>query len=140
MKIALALSLLLLAGCATAPPPPPRVNLDAEIIARGDEFLRRWAAKDVDGIVAMFTDDAQLTPPESQTITGRAAIRKQFAATIAMNTQNRVTRESIRMNGDQATERGRYEIRLGAFAFRGAYTIDWRRVDSVWMIAKYVAE
>ncbi|MDP2337533.1 MAG: nuclear transport factor 2 family protein, partial [Bacteroidota bacterium] len=80
---------LFLASCNTAPKAPEALNLDSvrvEIQKLEDAYAAAEKTKDVDGIVAYYSDDAISYNRNEEPTSGKEAIKKRIAANIAKDT------------------------------------------------------
>ncbi len=77
-SIVATLLVLAISGCA----PQVDVEADKAAIREADrQFSEAAGAKDVEGVVSLFADDAQLLPPDAPAITGKEGVRN-FASEI----------------------------------------------------------
>jgi uncharacterized protein (TIGR02246 family) len=76
---------LLLFGCAQAPPPPPDIRAADEKAIRDSEtaWVKEFAAKDMDKIVAHYADDGTVLLSNAPTMVGKDAIRAGMKDTVA---------------------------------------------------------
>ena len=89
------------AASADAQPAPPAGSPAERRVAR--RFAEAFAAGDVDGIVALLTDDAWLTmPPAPHEYEGREAIAAFLRASVSWRNGRRVDLEPTRANGQPA--------------------------------------
>jgi ketosteroid isomerase-like protein len=127
----LVLSILLLAGCATT----ASNDADAYIRSQDPRFAEAFNRGDWNTLTGMYTDDAVVLMPNSETMRGPAAIRQGFSAMSGMNANLRIVPESIVQSGDIAYETGRYEMSMTGGSDRGKYLTVWRRQpDGTWKI------
>ncbi len=105
----LAVTLLFFFSCTT-PPADTTVDMEsvkAEITALENAFAEASNAKDVDGVVAYYADDAQSMAPNKPTIVGKDAIK----AAIMENMEKDSTASAFKVvdlwaAGDMAVETG----------------------------------
>ncbi len=109
-SILVTLMLVAATGCA------PQVDIEAERAALRDVAVQ-WAEaaneKDIPGIVALYTADASLLPPNAAIVTGAEAIRAMWTETVespgyAVTVQTTETEAS--RTGDLAYSRGTHEV------------------------------
>src|SRR5690242_18217353 len=77
---------LVLFGCAQAPPPaPPDTRAADEQAIRDSEtaWVKEFAAKDTDKIVAHYADDGTMLLSNTPTMTGKEAIRTGIKDAVA---------------------------------------------------------
>ena len=122
---------LLAAGCAQSPVPDP---FPQEV---ADSWVERYTAHDAAGIAALYTEDAQLLPPDQEIIDGRAAIQEFFART------NPPGSAAIEIATVETLVLGGYAHRQGSFRFMGSgngsvaagkFLELWKKVDGKWLI------
>jgi len=70
-------------GCATPPPPDTRAA-DEQVIRENEAgALKAATAKDLEGLVSFYADDAAVFMPGAPIVTGKDAIRKTWAELFA---------------------------------------------------------
>lgn len=113
----------------------------------GREFSRavveasrsQWAAKEVEALVTLYTEDAILFPPKGDPIRGRDAIRTYWSRTPARRiSEHSIQTERVDMSGDLLVEHGKFSLTFqsgdkapesGTSNFISAYR---RGHDGVW--------
>ncbi|MBW3671638.1 MAG: SgcJ/EcaC family oxidoreductase [Acidobacteria bacterium] len=131
--------LILVAGCTTTAPDPvdARAAIERNAAAWGDAVNRG----DLDTLVDLYTQDALLMPPGSESLRGRTGVR-QFAQGFSTYSPRDValTVEEVEVCGDTAYEVGSYSMSLqppgqNRFTDRGKYIVVWKRgADGMWRI------
>jgi uncharacterized protein (TIGR02246 family) len=115
------------------PPTGLREGIRAGIARFTAAFERRDAAE----MAACYTADAQVLPPESDEVRGRAAIEAFWRAVIELgHTGARLETLEATGLGDEAYEVGRYTL-LGEgeyVADHGKYVVIWRFMGGRWMM------
>ena len=104
----------LLAGCATAPPPAPDTRAaDAKAIRDTEAaWLKEFAVKDFEKLVAHYADDASLLMPNMAAMNGKEAIRAAYKEMLA-DPNLAVTFEASRVEVSKASD---YAYSQGAYA------------------------
>jgi ketosteroid isomerase-like protein len=106
-----------------------------DIAAANKRFGALVEAKDYLGIAACYTDDAQLLPPGSPPVTGRAAIGPFWegaATALGLKGATLTTRE-LEVHGDTANEVGDAVLKTGKGDARVKYMVTWKRgSDGIW--------
>lgn len=102
---------------------------------RKTAFVRSYDAGDAAGIAAQYTADAQLLPPGSEVVTGRAAIAEFWASlmrtgavTVALETTE------LEVAGALAVTTGRYVLsdREGRDMDTGKFLVVWHEEEGAW--------
>ena len=117
---------IVLSGCGqvSAPGDP------SEITSRSEMWEAALNAKDVDGIVALYTSDARLLPPNSEMTTGQDAVRAAFGAMIDDGLSGELTSIEAKVSGDIGYNVGRYKLMAGDdIVDTGKYMEIWHRGD-----------
>ena len=86
----LAVTLLFFYSCTT-PPAAPTVDMEsvkAEITAMESAYAKASNAKDVDGVLVYYADDAQSMAPNKATLVGKDAIKADLLEDMASDTLN----------------------------------------------------
>ena len=133
MRAATILSLLMLAvsGCAQAPVPEP---FPQEV---ADAWVERYTANDAAGIAALYTEDAQLLPPDLEIVSGRAAIQEFFARTNPPGSAAiEIATVETHVFGDYAHRQGSYLLKGpdGGTVRAGKFLELWKKADVRWLI------
>ena len=132
-----AVSLLLLvnAGCSAAQQDNTETH-DA-IIAANEQFMAAFSSGDDVAVAALYTEDAQLMPGNSDFINGTEAVRAFFKSLFEMGLKS-VTLETLEVEGmgDTAYEVGKYSLFLEGerVADSGKYVVIWKMVNGQWKI------
>jgi uncharacterized protein (TIGR02246 family) len=142
----LALAITVLAACER-PAPTPAVDLAAEeqaIRTQGEQLLAREQAKDADGALTFYTDDAVALMPGAAAVTTKDALRslyQEFFTTAGMTSlQSTVGDIDVAASGDLAVEHGVNVITFttpqGEMTDTGKYLVVWKKVDGQWKVAR----
>ncbi len=130
-KLMILLSVLLTAGCMQV----PQTDLEG-LKAMENVWQSAYDAKDPAGLAAVYAEDGALLPPNSDTISGRAAIEAYWAEFQASGIGAEITDTEVYAHSDLgytvgtliATDAG------GATIDEGKYVVIWRNVDGKWQI------
>ncbi len=145
--LALLLSCMLVAACTTARATDPNVAaVGARIHAAWNEHIRAAKARDLPGVMALYTDDAVYAIADNPLRRGRAELEAMEQQGMASNEVLAATHttQSLRVLGDHAFELGNIE---GDVAANGQpaqhvvfhYVAEWRAApDGAWRIAHLV--
>ena len=119
------------AGCAEVPVPEP---FPQEV---ADAWVGHYTANDAAGIAALYTEDAQLLPPDLEIVSGRAAIREFFARTNPPGSAAiEIATVETHVFGDYAHRQGSFLLKGpdGGTVRAGKFLELWKKVDGQWLI------
>lgn len=132
-------AMLLLAISCTTPPAEPTVDLESlktEITNMNAAWAASMNAKDVEAIMAVFADDAQLMPPNKPLIKGKDAIKADMLAdmekdTSGMKTTMAFVTADVWAAGNMITETGAWTVSGpdGTVLDKGKYMTLWEKRD-----------
>lgn len=126
-------SVFVLSACDQGPP-----TTDASLgTAHSENWERMLNAGDVEGLVALYTKDTRVMPPNGVIKVGEAAVREEFGAMITAGMQIDLTSVESRAAGDVAYNVGTYELRMGGEIIdTGKWIETWHRGDDgTWRIS-----
>lgn len=93
-------------------------------------------AGELDALVALYTEDARVMPPNAAAGQGLDAVRESFGAMIDAGLGGELTTVTAATAGDIGHHVGTYEITAaGAVVDRGKFVEIWRREGDAWKIA-----
>jgi ketosteroid isomerase-like protein len=94
-------------------------------------------AKDLDGVAALYTDDARLMPPNAEMTTGKDAVRAAFGSMIDAGLSGELTSVEAKVAGDIGYNIGTYKLMAGDDVVdTGKYMEIWHRGnDGEWYMA-----
>ena len=131
MAAIMALAMLSAGGCAQSPAPEP---FPQEV---ADAWVERYAANDAAGVAALYTEDAQLLPPDMEIVSGRAAIQEFVAKTNPPGGPafEIATVETL-VFGDHAHRQGSFTVNSpdGTSLETGKFLELWKKADGKWLI------
>jgi len=108
-----------------------------EIAAADDNFMAVFSHGNPTALAELYTEDAQLLPPNSDFVIGKEAIRAFWQGIIDMGIKA-VKLEIIEVasHGDTAIEMSKYtlEDKLGQALDRGKYIVVWKREGGQWKL------
>lgn len=115
---------------------------EGEIRMKRDRFNAAVAARDLDALVTIWTEDVRVITSSGGRIDGRDAYRARFAGYFAEREEYRYRREPERVDVYEpwgiATERGRWRARWrgadGPIDAGGEYLIQWRHTEDGWLV------
>lgn len=125
--------------------PDTRAADEAAIRAADSEWLEAVRAKDLERTVSFYADDASVLPVSEPIVTGKEAIRSEWAHLFAIpgfaNPTSQMTHLEVSRAGDLAHARGTYTVSLedvdgSAVTERGKWVVVWeKQPDGAWKIA-----
>lgn len=128
MKSTLSLLLLtvLIAGCGQG-----AMSTDTSALeARSDAWEAALNAKDIDALVAMYTDDARVLPPDGEMTSGHDGVREAFSGMIDAGIGGTTTIVEATVAGDVGYIVGTFALAAGDEpAGTGKYIETWRLGD-----------
>lgn len=143
----IALGILMCAAMATSRPAGtrPAVPADAETDLRAADaaFAKAAAARDVEGCVSFYADDARVLQADQPLVAGRDAIRKSFEKSFrdaAFTLSWRIEKLEISSAGDLAYSTGTAHFTMtgshqSTFARQTRFATVWKRAaDGKWRI------
>jgi uncharacterized protein (TIGR02246 family) len=107
------LAVLLLTSACNRTPADTRAADEKAIRDQDDQWGKTAAARDLDGTVSYYTDDAYLLPPNAPVATGKQAIRAVWATLLAPDVTLppwQVTKVEVSSSGDLGYVIGVYEM------------------------------
>lgn len=121
-------------SCAQGP-----TDVTEEIRKANEEFIAAFNANDAARLTAVYTSDATIHPPNSESITGSEGIEAYWNAGFEMGINSGVlTTVKATGYGDTAVEEGTFVINAvdGSLIDKGKYVVIWKKVDGVWKYHK----
>ncbi len=124
-------------------PRPPRKHVNA-IAQVSERWAKEWSAKNLEGLMALYAEDAVFMPATGSRFTGRAEIRELFAGALASHPSKlQVTSVVTGQSGNLAYDSGEYEeikpgagVRSGSGSYLVVLRRDrrnrWRIVQHMW--------
>lgn len=103
---------------------------------RDSEWQAAMNAGDVEGIAALYTENARLMPPNLEAMTGKDAVRAAFGGMIEAGQSVELNTIEHRSGGDTAYVVGNYKLKQGdAVVDQGKYIETWtRNADGEWLM------
>lgn len=127
-----ALLVVVIIGCA-----PPTAQESTELAARASKWEVAFNAGDLDALVAMYTVDARLLPPNGEMGKGAEAVRASFSEMIDAGLRGELATIDAMAVGDLGHRIGTYKLNTGdgTPVDEGKYIEVWRKVGGEWRIA-----
>lgn len=107
------------------------------IVAADETFMTTFSRGDSAGMAALYTENGQFLPPNSDFVTGKQAIQAIFQAFMDMGVKA-IKLETIEVEGygDTASEVGKYilEDEGGQVPDRGKFIVIWKQEAGQWKV------
>ena len=105
--------------------------------AANERFMAAFERGDAAGLAALYTENGQVLPPNSQVVEGRDAVQGFWQAVMDMGIKDaRLETVEAEGHGDTAVEVGRFEL-LGEgeqVLDKGKYVVIWQRDGREWKL------
>ena len=130
-------ALLVIVGVAACAPAPQGSQDSPEISAGSKAWNEALNAGDIESIVAMYTEDARILPPNAEIAQGHDAVRKIFGSMIDAGLGGTLATMEATEAGDIGYRVGTYVLETadGTVVDKGKYIETWRLVDGSWKIS-----
>lgn len=127
---------ILLSAFGTVACAPLAVQPTSEIPALSEQWIAAFNARDMDALMAMYTRDARVLPPNAPMEQGRAAIAASFGELIDAGLSTTLTSVEAVASGDLGYHLGTYTLNAqdGTVIDNGKFIELWRRIDGAWKI------
>ncbi len=133
--VMIAMFLLINAGC-TAVQQDNAATHNA-IVAANEQFMIAFKSGDATAMAALYTEDAQLLPPNSDLVSGKQAVQVFWTTVFDMGIETAALETSeVEGVGDTAYEVGKYTLFIAGeqVADSGKYVVIWKRVNGQWKL------
>ena len=131
--VTFATMVVIVAGTACA---PSTAQQSPELAAMTERWEEALNSGNVEAVVALYSDDARLLPPNAEPGQGRTAVAAEFAAMVAAGLKIDLQNVDAVVAGDVGYKVGTYTLLApgGVTVDRGKYIDVWRKVDGQWKI------
>jgi uncharacterized protein (TIGR02246 family) len=132
LSFATLLAVIVLVGCA-----PSGSQESPELAAVADGWEKALNAGDIDAVVALYTEDCRLLPPNAAIAQGRDAVAAAFGEMIAAGLTGELDTIEAVVAGDIGYRVGVFTLLApdGTLVDRGKYIETWKKVGGEWQIA-----
>lgn len=115
---------------------PPTAHESAEIRARADAWETAFQAQDLDGLIALYSDDARVMAPNMPIERGHEAIEAVFGGMFDAGLGGELQSAETMAVGDLGYHIGTFTLEAdGTVVDRGKFIEVWRKVDGQWKIS-----
>ncbi len=112
-------------------------DIHAAIVAADETFVSTFNRGDAAGVAALYTENGQFLPPNSDVVTGKQAIQATFQGLMDMGIKT-VKLETLEVEGygDTASEVGRYTLEGedGQVLDQGKFIVIWKQEAGQWKL------
>ena len=138
--LVLTLAVTFLVSCTTAPPPDTTAEDIQTINAVIKQFVDAINQGDAAAVAALYTEEANLLPPNSPIIVDRKGIQAFWQNGFDAGVGNlQPTVIELHVSGDMAHEVGTYTLTIQpeegeAISDNGKYVVIWKRENDTWKL------
>jgi uncharacterized protein (TIGR02246 family) len=107
------------------------------IVAANEGFVAAFGRGDTAGLAALYTENGQVLPPNSDFVTGKEAIQAFWQAVMGMGIKGaRLETVEVEGHGDTAVEVGKYTLLggEGQQLDQGKYIVIWKQEKGQWKL------
>lgn len=107
------------------------------ILATEKVFMAAYKRQDAKALVALYTKDGQVMPPNTKMVSGAKGLAAMFKSFWDEGlTVIKLTTTEADGSGDYGYEVGKYALsgKTGKVADRGKYIVVWKKVGGRWML------
>ncbi|NVK42573.1 MAG: SgcJ/EcaC family oxidoreductase [Oceanospirillaceae bacterium] len=112
-------------------------NIHDAIVSADETFMATFNRGDAAGLAALYTENGQFLPPNSDFVKGRQAIQATFQAIMDSGVKAiRLEALEVEGYGDTASEVGTYalENESGEVMDRGKFLVIWKQESGQWKL------
>jgi uncharacterized protein (TIGR02246 family) len=115
---------------------PTQSHFHGAIVAANETFMDTFNSGDAAGLAALYTEDAQLLPPNADFVTGHAAIQAFWQAVMDMGITGAVlVTGEVEGHGDTVIEVSTFQLLAGGQVVdEGKYIVIWKRDRNQWKL------
>jgi uncharacterized protein (TIGR02246 family) len=128
---------IIVIGVVAAACAAPQGAMDsAEIRALSDQWLAALNGGDVEGVVALYSEDCRVMGPDMPMTSGRDAVRAAFGAMIDAGLSAETTTVEAMQMGDRGYNLGTFVVSTkgGTVVGTGKFIEQWQKIDGEWKI------
>ena len=109
----------------------------AAIVAGVESFMDAFRRGDAEGLAALYTENGQVMPPNSDFVTGRQAVQMFWQAVMDMGIKEaKLEILEVEGHGDTAIEVSTFTLlgEEGQVLDKGKYMIIWKQEEGQWKL------
>lgn len=104
------------------------------VVAANKAFMASYNAGDWPALMALYTKNAKIMPPDAKSVSGAKAMTALFKSFRDEGfTKIKLTTVEVEGGGDTASEVGKYAL-SGKMSDNGKYIVVWKKVGRRWML------
>jgi uncharacterized protein (TIGR02246 family) len=114
-----------------------KVDIRSTIANANKDFMNTFSQGDAAGMAALYTNDGQVLPPNSDFVMGKDAIQNFWQALMDMGVKGaKVDTIEVEEHDNLAVEVGRFTLQdnEGQVIDKGKYIVIWEREDGQWKL------
>ena len=125
--------LIIVTGVACA---PPVAQESPELAAKADAWEEAMNSADIEAVVALYSEDTRLMPPNAEAAQGHDAVRAAFGEMIDAGLSVELETTEATVAGNLGTRIGTYVLKGpdGAEVDHGKYIETWEKTGDGWVI------
>ena len=107
------------------------------IVAANENFMANFKEGNTAGLAALYTENGQILPPNSDFIAGKQAIQPFWQAVFDMGIKEaKLETVEVEGHGDTAIEVGKYTLQgeEGQELDKGKYIVIWKQEEGQWKL------
>ena len=107
------------------------------IMAANEKFMDAFGRGDAAGLAALYTEDGQVMPPNSDFVKGRQAVQEFWQAVMDMGIKGaKIETAEVEDHGDTIIEVSTYELQdgEGQALDAGKFIVIWKQEDGQWKL------
>jgi uncharacterized protein (TIGR02246 family) len=112
-------------------------SIHETIVAANEEFMAAFNRGDAAGVAALYTEDAQLLPPNAGVMAGKEAIQAFWQGAMDMGIQSaQIETGEVERHGDTAIEVSKYTLggAGGQQLDQGKFIVIWKQEGGQWKL------
>ena len=120
-------------------PASAMADAKSELGARVKEWADKYNAGDAAGVAALYEEDSQILPPQTDAVAGRAKIQEYWQGVMGAGVKTAALEMlEVHSSGDIAAEVGRYVMKNaeGQNLDQGKYMVLWKKKKGSWVIVR----